>query len=42
MPGLSQELVEHQLPTKSCFRPYEQLARRFNPIIHDQVTVEVE
>jgi hypothetical protein len=42
MPGLSRELVEHQLPVKSGFRPYKQPARRFNPIIHDRVKEEVE
>jgi hypothetical protein len=42
MSGLSRELVEHQLPIKSCFRPYKQPARTFNPIIHDQIKEEVE
>jgi hypothetical protein len=42
MPSLSQELVEHQLPIKSGFRPYKQPARRFNLIIHDRVKEEVE
>jgi hypothetical protein len=42
MPGLSQELVEYQLPIKSGFRPYKQPAGRFNPIIHDRVKEEVE
>jgi hypothetical protein len=42
MPGLSRELVEHQLSIKSGFRPYKQPARRFNPIIHDRVKEEVE
>jgi hypothetical protein len=42
MPGLSRELVEHRLPTKSNFRPYKQPARRFNPIIHDRVKEVVE
>jgi hypothetical protein len=32
MPDLSRELVEHRVPIKSDFRPYKQLARRFNPI----------
>jgi hypothetical protein len=30
------------VPVKSGFRPYKQLARRFNPIIHDRVKEEVE
>jgi hypothetical protein len=42
MPDLSRELVEHQLPSKSSFRPYKQPTRRFNPIIHDRVKEEVE
>jgi hypothetical protein len=42
MSGLSRELVEHQLHIKSGFMPYKQPAWRFNPIIHDQVTEEVE
>jgi hypothetical protein len=42
MPRLSRELVEHQLPIKSGFRPYKQPTLRFNPIIHDQVKEEVE
>jgi hypothetical protein len=42
MPRLSRELVEHRLPIKSGFMPYKQSARRFNPIIHDQVKEEVE
>jgi hypothetical protein len=42
MPGLSRELVEHQLAIKSGFRPYKWLARRFNTTIHDQVKEEVE
>jgi hypothetical protein len=39
---LNRELVEHRLPIKSGFRPYKQLARRFNPIIHDLVKEEME
>jgi len=31
MPGLSRDLVEHHLPIKAGFKPYKQLARRFNP-----------
>jgi hypothetical protein len=41
MPSLNRELVEHQLPIKSCFRPYKQPARTFNTIIHDRVKEEV-
>jgi hypothetical protein len=42
MPGLSRELVEHQLPIKTSFMPYKQSARRINLIIHDRVKEEVE
>jgi hypothetical protein len=41
MPGLSRELVEHQLPIKDGFRPYKQPPRRFNPDIYDCVKEEV-
>jgi hypothetical protein len=41
MPGLSRELVEYRLPIKIGFMPYKQPARRFNPIIHDQVKEEM-
>jgi hypothetical protein len=41
MPSLSREFVEHRLPIKTDFRPYKQLTRRFNPIIHDRVKEEV-
>ena len=41
MPGLSQELVEHQLPIKSGFRPHKQPARRFNLEIYDRVKEEI-
>ena len=35
MPGFSCDLVEHRLPIKAGFKPYKQLARRFNPSIYD-------
>ena len=41
MPGLSRELVEHQLPIKEGFRPYKQPSRRFNLEIYDRVKEEV-
>ena len=41
MPGLSRDLVEHRLPIKTGFRPYKQPARRFNPIIYDQIKTEI-
>jgi hypothetical protein len=31
MPGLSRELIEHQLPIKADFRLYKQGARNFKP-----------
>jgi hypothetical protein len=31
MPGLSREIIEHQLPIKSGFRPFKQKARTFRP-----------
>jgi hypothetical protein len=31
MLGLSSEIVEHRLPIKSGFRPFEQKARTFRP-----------
>jgi hypothetical protein len=42
IPGLSRELVDHQLPIKTGFRPYKQPTRRFNLIIHDRVKEEVD
>ena len=41
MPGLSRDLVEHRLPIKAGFKPYKQLARRFNPSIYDQIKEEI-
>jgi hypothetical protein len=37
MPGLIRELVEHQLPIKDGFKPYNQRPRRFNSTIYDRV-----
>jgi hypothetical protein len=42
MPGLSRELVEHQLPIKAGFRPYKQGARKFKPEIVGRVKEEVD
>jgi hypothetical protein len=42
MPGLSRELVEHQLPIKAGFRPYKQGARNFKPEIVRRVKDEVD
>ena len=41
MPGLSRELVEHQLPIKAGFRPYKQPARKFNPKMYDRIKEEI-
>jgi hypothetical protein len=42
MPGLSRELVEHQLPIKVGFRPYKQGAWNFKPEIIRKVKEEVD
>jgi hypothetical protein len=42
MPGLSKELIEHQLPMKSGFRPYKQGAQNFKPEIIGRVQEEVD
>src|SRR6266540_1433014 len=41
MPGLSRELVEHQLPIKAGFRPYKQPAQKFNPKMYDRIKEEI-
>ena len=41
VPGLSRDLVEHRLPIKAGFRPYKQPARRFNPVMNDQIKKEI-
>ena len=41
MPGWSRDLVEHHLPIKAGFKPYKQLARRFNPSIYDRIKEEI-
>jgi hypothetical protein len=42
MPGLSKELVEHQLPIEAGFRPYKQGARNFKLEIIGRVKEEVD
>jgi hypothetical protein len=37
MLGLSRELVEHRLPIKDGFKPYQQRSRRFNSTIYNRV-----
>jgi len=41
MPGLNRSIVEHRLPIKSGFRPYQQPARRCNPNILPDIKVEI-
>jgi len=41
MLGLSRDPVEHRQLIKAGFRPYKQLARRFNPIIYDRIKEEI-
>ena len=41
MPGLSRDLVEHHLPIKAGFRPYNQPARCFNLSIYDRIKEEI-
>ena len=41
MPGLSRDLVEHRLPIKAGYRPYQQPARHFNPIMYDRIKEEI-
>jgi hypothetical protein len=42
MPGLSRELIEHQLPIKAGFRLYKQGAQNFKPEIIRRVKEEVD
>jgi hypothetical protein len=42
MPGLSRELVEHQLPIKAGFGPYKRGAQIFKPEIVGRVKEEVD
>jgi hypothetical protein len=41
MPGLDRSIVEHRLPIKSEFRPYQQPARRCNPNILPDIKAEI-
>jgi hypothetical protein len=41
MPGLDQSIVEHRLPIKSEFRPYQQPARQCNPNILPDIKVKI-
>jgi hypothetical protein len=42
MPGLSRELIKHQLPIKASFRLYKQGAQNFMPEIIKRVKEEVD
>jgi hypothetical protein len=41
MPGLDRSIVEHRLPIKSGFRPYQKPARRCNPNILSDIKAEI-
>ena len=42
LPGLNRKLVEHRLPIKTGFKPYQQAARRMAPDIILKVKEEIE
>jgi hypothetical protein len=42
MSGLSHDLVEHRLPIKVGFRPFKQHARRYNPLMYNQINEEID
>jgi hypothetical protein len=39
---LTYDLVEHRLPIKADFRPFKQHARRYNPLMYDQIKEEID
>jgi len=41
MPGLDRSIVEHRLPIKSGYRPYQQPARRYNHKILPDIKAEI-
>ena len=41
MPCLSRDLVEHRLPIKAGFGPYNQPSRHFNPVMYDRIKEEI-
>ena len=41
MPGLDRSIVEHRLPIKQGYRPYQQPSRRCDPKILDDVKAEI-
>ena len=42
MPGLDRSIVEHRLPLKKGFRPFQQRARQMKAEILEEVKKEVE
>jgi hypothetical protein len=42
MSGLSRDLVEHRLSIKAGFRPLKQYARRYNPLMYNQIKEEID
>ena len=41
MPGLSRSIVEHRLPIKPGYRPYQQPPHKVDPKIHNAVKKEI-
>ena len=41
MPGLDRSIVEHRLPIKPGYRPYQQGARRCNPNVLPDIKAEI-
>ena len=41
MPGLDRSIVEHRLPIKPGYRPYQQGARQCNPTILPDIKAEI-
>jgi len=41
MPGLSQSIIEHRLPIKPGYRPFNQAPRRFKPQMLDGIKREI-
>ena len=42
MPGLDRSIVEHRLPLKKGFRPFQQRARQMNAEVLEEVKKEVQ
>jgi len=41
MPGLDRSIVEHRLPIKPGYRPFQQSARRCNPKVLPDIKIEI-